>query len=68
MLSAELDNKKYSKSNHRRNLLPFLDNRSEGSIEFKHQNISAVLSNLGQPFIKGYLPRINYQRTLKIQF
>jgi len=65
MLSADLDNKKYSKSDHRRNLLPFLDNRSEGSIEFKHQNISAVLSNLGQPFIKGYLPRFNYQRILE---
>lgn len=65
MLSEELENKNYSKTNHRRILLPFLDNRSEGSVEFKHQNISAILSNLGQPFIKGYLPRFNYQRILE---
>ena len=65
MLSAELKNENYSKTNHRRNILPLLNNRSEGSIEFKHQNISAVLANLGQPFIKGYLPRFNYQRILE---
>ena len=65
MLSAELKNVKYSKAIHRRNMIPRLDYRSEGSIEFKHQNISAVLANLGQPFIKGYLPRFNYQRILE---
>lgn len=65
MLSAELKNENYSKTNYRRNILPLLNNRSEGSIEFKHQNISAVLANLGQPFIKGYLPRFNYQRILE---
>ncbi len=45
--------------------MPLLDNRSEGSVEFKHQNISAVLIELGQPYIKGYLPRFNYQQILK---
>ena len=42
-----------------------LANRFEGSVEFKHQNISAVLINLGQPYIKGYLPRFNYQKILE---
>lgn len=42
-----------------------LENRSEGSIEFKYQNVSAVLINLGQPYIKGYLPRYNYQKILE---
>jgi len=65
MLSAELAGKTYSKADHRRNILPLLNNRSEGSIEFKHQNISAVLINLGQPYIKGYLPRFNYQNLLE---
>lgn len=65
MLSNELAGKKYSKAEHRRNILPLLNNRTEGSIEFKHQNISAVLANLGQPFIKGYLPRYNYQKILE---
>jgi len=65
MLRMELSDIAYNKAEHRRNLLPFLNNRSEGSIEFKHQNISAVLAILGQPFIKGYLPRYNYQRLLE---
>ena len=65
MLSAELASKKYSKAEHRRNIIPLLNNRSEGSIEFKHQNISAVLVNLGQPYLKGYLPRFNYQIILE---
>ncbi len=65
MLSAELKGLHYSKADHRKALLPLLSNRSEGSIEFKHQNISAVLIELGQPYIKGYLPRFNYQHVLK---
>jgi hypothetical protein len=65
MLSAELKGETYSKAEHRRTLLPLLSNRSEGSVEFKHQNISAVLIELGQPYIKGYLPRFNYQQILK---
>jgi hypothetical protein len=35
--------------------------RSRGSVEFKHQNISAVLDELGMPWIPGYKPRRNYQ-------
>ncbi|WP_319482931.1 DUF3883 domain-containing protein [uncultured Draconibacterium sp.] len=65
MLSAELKGESYSKAVHRRALKPLLQNRSEGSVEFKHQNISAVLMELGQPFIKGYLPRVNYQHSLR---
>lgn len=42
-----------------------LHNRSEGSIEFKHQNISAVLINLGLPFITGYKSQFNYQKLLE---
>jgi hypothetical protein len=65
MLTAELKGEDYNKAAHRRALLPLLENRSDGSVEFKHQNISAVLVELGQPFIKGYLPRFNYQQILK---
>jgi len=65
MLSAEFKGESYSKAQHRRALMPLLNNRSEGSVEFKHQNISAVLIELGQPYIKGYLPRFNYQQMLK---
>lgn len=65
MLKKELSGQEYNKSEHRKNLLPLLASRSKGSIEFKHQNISAVLINLGQPYLKGYLPRYNYQRILE---
>jgi len=65
MLSAELKGGSYSKAQHRKALMPLLSNRSEGSVEFKHRNISAVLIELGQPFIKGYLPSFNYQQLLK---
>jgi len=65
MLHLELSDIAYNKAEHRRNLLPLLNTRSKGSVEFKHQNISAVLALLGQPFIKGYLPRYNYQKLLE---
>lgn len=64
MLSKELAGLSYSKTEYRKALLPLLNNRSTGSIEFKHQNISAVLIKLGQPYIKGYLPRYNIQSIL----
>jgi uncharacterized protein DUF3883 len=67
MLSKELANIPYQKSSHRRNLIPLLNQRSNGSIEFKHQNISAALINLGLPYIKGYLPRFHSQRLLEEQ-
>lgn len=64
MLTSELAGKSFNKAEHRRQLLPLLNSRSEGSIEFKHQNISAVLIRLGRPYIKGYLPRYNIQSLL----
>jgi len=66
MLDSEVRGQKYRKAHHRRNLLPKLNNRSEGSIEFKHQNISAVLQEAGLQWIKGYKPASNYQNALKI--
>lgn len=65
MLKDELTGREINKTKHRRQLIPILQNRSEGSIEFKHQNISAILINLGQPYIRGYLPRFNYQSILE---
>lgn len=65
MLSLELTGESYSKAARRRNLSSQLNNRSEGSIEFKHQNISAVLIKYGFPYILGYKPRSNYQSLLE---
>jgi hypothetical protein len=43
MLTAELAGEHYSKSEQRAKLRTLIPNRSEGSVEFKHRNISAVL-------------------------
>lgn len=64
MLEAELLGKSFKKSDHRKALAPQLSGRSEGSIEFKHQNVSGVLVELGLPYIEGYKPRGNYQGLL----
>jgi len=64
MLEAELHGKAFKKSDHRKALVPHLAGRSEGSIEFKHQNVSGVLVELGLPYIEGYKPRSNYQSIL----
>jgi hypothetical protein len=63
MLLQELAGQPYSKTLHRRRLQQSLPGRSESSIEFKHANISAVMLELGYPYIRGYQPRSNFQRT-----
>jgi hypothetical protein len=65
MLLLELSGQTYSKTSHRRALVTKLDNRTDGAIEFKHQNISAILIDLGYPYITGYKPRGNCQELLR---
>lgn len=65
MLRRELDNLSYNKTSYREALYPLLNDRSQGAVEFKHQNISAVLIQMGLPFIKGYKPRFNFQQLLE---
>jgi hypothetical protein len=64
MLADDIAGRQYNKAEHRRALQPRLNDRSEGSIEFKHQNISAVLKGLGEDWIPGYKPAFNFQMTL----
>jgi hypothetical protein len=64
MLDKELRGQDYNKTEHRRYLAELLNNRSNGSIERKHQNISAILRDLDFPFINGYKPLGNYQQML----
>ncbi len=63
MFRMELDHLPYNKAAHRRKLAPLLNNRDK-AIEFKHQNISAVLAEMGQPYIWGYKPLPGYQQLL----
>jgi|CXWL01.1.fsa_nt_gi hypothetical protein len=66
MLSDELSGHSFNKAEHNRASQELLKSpqRSHGSIEFKHQNISAVLLGLGQPWIDGYKPAANFQNAL----
>jgi hypothetical protein len=63
MLDDDVSGKPYNKSARRRALAE-LTGRSDGSIEYKHQNISAVLKGLGETWIDGYKPAFNFQGSL----
>jgi hypothetical protein len=65
MLSIELRDQPYNKAEHNRTLRLLLNNRPHGSIERKHQNISAILIKEGYPYIEGYKPLVNYQALLR---
>ena len=64
MLALELRGKDYTKAEYRRRLQPLLEGRTEGAIEYKYQNVSAVLLDIGFPYVEGYKPARNYQRLL----
>lgn len=63
MLGAELSGQSYVKSRHCKALMAQIG-RTHRSVEFKHQNISAVLDELGMPWIPGYIPKRNYQSAI----
>jgi hypothetical protein len=63
MLADDIAGHSYSKAKHNR-LLQAVIGRPRGSIEYKHQNISAVLKGLGEDWISGYKPAFNFQGSL----
>jgi hypothetical protein len=63
MLEADLSGRPYVKLRHSQALMASIG-RTHRSIEFKHQNISAVLDELGMPWIPGYIPKRNYQTAI----
>lgn len=63
MLGQEQSGRRYNKTEHRLALMDTIE-RSKGSIERKHMNISAVLAILGLPYIDGYKPYSNFQQAL----
>ena len=65
MLRHELAGLRVNKAEHNERLRRLLRNRSKGSVEFKHANISAVLTLHGYPYIDGYKPRFNFQALLE---
>src|ERR687898_514125 len=65
MLGHELAGVRVNKSAHNERLRAVLQRRSKASVEFKHANISAVLTLHGYPYIDGYKPRFNFQALLE---
>lgn len=63
MLAVDIVGRGYSKAEHNRRLQAIIG-RPRGSIEYKHQNISAVLKGLGEDWIPGYKPAFNFQASL----
>jgi hypothetical protein len=63
MLGSDLAKMPYKKSQHSAALMAQIG-RTHRSVEFKHQNISAVLDELGLPWIPGYIPKRNYQNAI----
>ena len=64
MLELELAGCAYSKSEFREQIMSEVD-RSKGAVEYKLQNVSAVLAEIGAVFIDGYKPASNYQLLLR---
>src|SRR5258705_5515927 len=63
MLRSELSRQPFVKSHHSANLMQQIG-RTHRSVEFKHQNMSAVLEELGLPWIVGYKPTRNYKASI----
>jgi hypothetical protein len=64
MLALELAGERVNKAERNRLVQTVLADRSRGSVEFKHQNVSAVMLGLGQPWIDGYKPMSQFQDSL----
>jgi hypothetical protein len=65
MLEARLRGERVNQAKYNRQLRQVLNDRTKAAVEFKHQNISAVLIDVGVPYISGYKPASNYQRDLR---
>jgi hypothetical protein len=62
MLRRDLAGQDFVKAERNRALREHLNARSKGSVEFKHQNLSAALLDQGLPYLRGDQPAPNYQR------
>lgn len=64
MLGEDLAGRPYNKAAHNRALQAQLTSRSRGAIEWKHQNISAILREMNEFWIPGYKPAVDFQESL----
>ncbi len=63
MRGRDISGQPYNKAKFNRDLQKRID-RGRGAIEWKFQNISAVLLGLGEDWIQGYKPASNFQNAL----
>lgn len=63
MLAMDAADQPFVKA-HRARALNEQIGRGHKSIEFKHMNISAVATELGLPYVRGYRPMANYQAAI----
>jgi hypothetical protein len=66
MLRAELAGHPYVKADLNRQVRA-ATGRSHGAVEYKFANISAVLRDIGLPYVLGYQPRGNYRSALRAE-
>lgn len=64
MLALQEAGRTFNKAARNRQLGQLLPARGRLAIERKHQNISAVVLELGHPYVVGYVPLYNYQSSL----
>lgn len=64
MLAEDLAGRPYNKAALNRALQARLPGRTRGAIEWKHQNISAILRGMNKPWIPGYRPAVDFQESL----
>lgn len=65
MLQYQESNTPYVKAEENRALQAKLPNRTASSIEYRWQNISAVLNENKRPYVTGYLPAQNVGANVK---
>lgn len=65
MLDMERKGQRYAKVEVVRKLQAIMPARSHAAIEYKFSNVSAILDELGLPWIDGYKPQSNYQQDLR---
>lgn len=63
MLALDQQGRAFVKS-HRAKALMDQIGRTHRSVEFKHMNISAVMTKLGMPMVGGYKPKFNFQNAI----
>lgn len=67
MFKRQLREEQFVKAEYHRDLAARLEDRSESAVALKFCNVSAILVELGYPYMQGYSPQSHYQGLLKVR-